>query len=213
MLYIILKKLYLTHIKLIKFINIDKKEPFSLLHEYYLEAVRLKQKSPEIFIVSSYDEAIKEVDSRCVNLKIVDENKFIFFSNYLSPKSKQFKNHPTVSTIIFWDALNLQIRMKGTIERTSDSFNQDYFAERSKAKNALAISSNQSSKIESYQDVVNKYQDTLKNKDLLKCPSYWGGFMFLPYNIEFWKGHKNRLNKRDLYQLENNIWLKSILEP
>ena len=45
----------------------------------------------EAFLVSSYCEDKKESDARFVNLKFVNKNEFIFFSNYDSPKSKQFK--------------------------------------------------------------------------------------------------------------------------
>lgn len=211
--YITLKSICHTHIKLIKFLNIKLDTPFSLIDKYYKEAVSLGQKSPEIFVISSYDTSLGEVDSRCVNLKFIDGNSFIFFTNYTSPKSVQFQNHPKISTLIFWDKINLQIRMKGIIKKTEREFNRKYFAKRSKAKNALAISSNQSSRINSYQEVLNKYETAFKSKDLSLCPKYWGGFSFDPYSIEFWKAGENRLNKRDLYELNNNKWVRYLLEP
>ena len=54
------------------------------------------------------------------------------------------------------------------------------FFERSKEKNALAISSNQSNQIGSYQQVINNYNESFKNDDLNKCPDYWGGYSFIP---------------------------------
>ena len=45
------------------------------------------------------------------------------------------------------------------------------------------------------------------------CPENWGGYSFTPYEIEFWEGNKFRLNKRDLYKKEGNIWNHFILEP
>ena len=80
-------------------------------------------------------------------------------------------------------------------------------------KNALAISSNQSSVIESYREVISKYEDVKISKDLTKCPNYWGGFKFIPYEIEFWKGNEFRLNKRDLFKKRNKGWEHFILEP
>ena len=43
-------------------------------------------------------------------------------------------------------------------------FNQKYFLDRSKEKNALAISSNQSKKIDSYEQVVKRIIINLKIK-------------------------------------------------
>ena len=62
-------------------------------------------------------------------------------------------------------------------------------------KNALAISSSQSNKIESYKQVELNYQKSLDNDKLTDCPDYWGGFSFIPYYFEFWQGHQSRLNK------------------
>jgi pyridoxamine 5'-phosphate oxidase len=103
--------------------------------------------------------------------------------------------------------------MKAQIKKTSTEYNQEYFKKRSPRKNALAISSNQSREISTYQDVINKYNKVYKNMNLLKCPEYWGGYSFTPYCFEFWEGNESRLNKRDLYELDGGIWRHSILQP
>ena len=72
--------------------------------------------------------------------------EFIFFSNYNSPKAIEFRSHDQISCAIFWSEVNIQIRIKAFIQKTSVSFNNLYFKSRSLEKNALAISSNQSKK-------------------------------------------------------------------
>jgi pyridoxine/pyridoxamine 5'-phosphate oxidase len=103
--------------------------------------------------------------------------------------------------------------MKAKIKKTSNEFNQKYFFNRSEEKNALAISSNQSKKIGSFEQVKKNYNKSLKNDDLKKCPSYWGAYSFKPYEIEFWEGNEFRLNKRNLYTKDNTSWKHFILEP
>ena len=103
--------------------------------------------------------------------------------------------------------------MKAKIKKTSDEFNQNYFFDRSKEKNALAISSKQSKKIGSFEQVKENYNKSLNNDDLKTCPKYWGGFSFVPYEIEFWEGNEFRLNKRNLYKKDNTNWNHYILEP
>ena len=94
------------------------------------------------------------------------------------------------------------------------SFSDEYFYNRSRKKNALAIISRQSKKLDSYNNFVDKYNKTLeRNKDLDKRPDYWGGFSFRPNYFEFWEGHKNRLNKREVYNLENGLWERDYLQP
>ena len=57
------------------------------------------------------------------------------------------------------------------------------------------------------------YLNTYKNFDLEKRPGYWGGYKFIPYEFEFWVGHKHRLNKRTLFTFTDNGWMKKILQP
>ena len=110
-------------------------------------------------------------------------------------------------------SINVQIRIKAQIKKTSKKFNQKYFFDRSEKKNALAISSNQSLPIDSFNQVKENYYQSLKNDDLNKCPEYWGGYSFTPYEIEFWEGNEYRLNKRNLYRKGNTTWNHFILEP
>ena len=103
--------------------------------------------------------------------------------------------------------------MKATIERSPKEFNESYFSNRSEQKNALSISSNQSEYIESYESVKNKYLKSLEHDDLKKCPEFWGGYSFTPYYFEFWEGHENRLNQRQVYEKSDDSWKHLILQP
>tara|TARA_X000000950_G_C13762094_1_gene597270 strand:- start:480 stop:1076 length:597 start_codon:yes stop_codon:yes gene_type:complete len=197
----------------IQFINLNKEVPFQLFKEKYDEALNADQKSIEAISISSYNTEMQEVDSRFVNLKFVEDDKFIFFSNYNSPKSIAFRSHDQISALIYWSSINVQIRMKARIQKTSEKYNNEYFKQRSLDKNALAISSDQSAPILSFNQVIEKYNNVKKDRDLEKCPQHWGGFSFSPYEIEFWEGNSSRLNKRNFYKLIDNIWHHSILEP
>jgi pyridoxine/pyridoxamine 5'-phosphate oxidase len=103
--------------------------------------------------------------------------------------------------------------MKAKIKKTSNVFNQKYFFDRSEEKNALAISSNQSKPINSYTQVKENYNKSLKNDNLKKCPEFWGGYSFTPYYFEFWEGHELRLNKREAYKKSDDSWEHLILQP
>ena len=198
---------------MIKFEDLIQETPYLIFKENYEKALKAKQKNIEAISISSYSNEKKEVNSRYVNLKLVNNKKFIFFSNYNSPKSKEFKSHAQITALIFWNSINVQIRMKALVVKTSKAFNQEYFKGRDKTKNALAISSNQSVQIESYEDVTKNYNDSLKSANLENCPDYWGGYSFTPFYFEFWEGHKSRLNKRDVYQFENKVWKHYFLQP
>ena len=44
------------------------------------------------------------------------------FSNYKGPKSNQFKDHNQISVIIYWESIDLQIRMKAKIKKLINIF-------------------------------------------------------------------------------------------
>ena len=198
---------------MIEFKKVYLETPYSIFKQKYQEALDAGQKNIEAISISSYFKHNKEVDSRYVNLKFVDGDQFIFFSNYDSPKASAFNSHDQIAALVYWPIINVQIRMKAKIKRTTDEYNQNYFFNRSEEKNALAISSNQSKPIDSYSLVKENYNKSLKNDDLKECPKYWGGYSFKPYEIEFWEGNEFRLNKRDLYIKDNTSWNHFILEP
>ncbi len=198
---------------MIKLSNLNQGIPYLLFKQKYDDAVNAEQKNIEAISISSYENKANEVDSRYVNLKFIINDEFIFFSNYASPKASAFNSHNQISALLYWSNINIQIRIKAKIKKTSDEFNQKYFSDRSKEKNALAISSSQSNLIDSYFQVKENYNKILKNADLRKCPDFWGGYSFTPYYFEFWEGHESRLNKREVYKKSDDIWEHFILQP
>jgi len=171
---------------MIKFNNLNQEMPYQLLKEKYDEAIDAGQKGIEAISI---------------------------FSNYDSSKASAFNSFNQIAALLYWSNINVQIRMKAQIKKTSKEFNQKYFFDRSEDKNALAISSNQSKLIESYSQVKENYIRSLKNDDLKKCPEYWGGYSFTPYYFEFWEGHGSRINKREIFEKIDDVWKNSFLQP
>tara|TARA_B100001057_G_C22536922_1_gene828006 strand:- start:228 stop:824 length:597 start_codon:yes stop_codon:yes gene_type:complete len=198
---------------MINFINISTEEPYNIFKKRYDEASSASQKNIEAVAISSYDKKKEEVDSRFVNIKFIDEDNFIFFTNYNSPKSIAFQTNNQIGALFYWSSIDSQIRMKAKIYRTSEKYNLEYFKNRNNDKNALALSSNQSAKIDSYEDVLKKYQQIKKSENLKECPDFWGGFHFKPYYFEFWTGDSSRINKREVFEFKGKDWQKYFLEP
>lgn len=195
------------------FKNLSHETPYKLFKEKFEEALECKQDNINAMSISTYNIDKNEVDSRFVNLKIINKKEFIFFTNYESPKAQAFKNHPQISALFFWPTINTQVRMKAKIKKTPTKYNQIYFEQRSLDKNALAISSNQSFPIDNFDCVIQKYNKAKQERDLKTCPRYWGGYSFIPYQMEFWTGDKHRLNKRSLYTKAKSGWIHSTLQP
>lgn len=198
---------------MIQFNNPSKDKPYLVFKEMYNESFKANQRNIEAISISSFSPKTNEVNARFVNLKYIIDKEFIFFSNYNSPKSKDFTAHDQITGLIYWNSINVQIRLKAKIKKTSKNFNDVYFADRDKKKNALAISSNQSEVIETFEKVIENYEESFSKNDLTKCPEYWGGFSFIPYYFEFWQGNNYRLNKRSVYEFKNNNWDHFYLQP
>ena len=198
---------------MIQFNNLSQEAPYLIYKAKYDEALNAGQKTIEAVSVSSYNSKTNEVDSRYVNLKFIINDEFIFFSNYESLKASSFNSHDQIAALLYWPSINVQIRIKAIIKKTSNEYNQKYFFDRSEKKNALAISSNQSKQIDSYNQVKQNYNKSFKNDDLKKCPEFWGGYSFTPYYFEFWQGHESRINKREVYEKSDDSWKHFILQP
>ena len=198
---------------MIEFDKLSQGAPYLLFKEKYDKALNANQKNIEAISIASFNNEINEVDSRYVNLKFISNDEFIFFSNYNSPKAFSFNSHSQIAALVYWPSINVQIRMRAKIKKTSNDYNQKYFFDRSEEKNALAISSNQSKPIDSYSQVKENYNRSLKNDDLKKCPEFWGGYSFTPYYFEFWEGHVSRLNKREVFEKNDDSWKHLILQP
>jgi pyridoxamine 5'-phosphate oxidase len=193
--------------------NISNEPPFEKFKQVYKAASQSNQANIEAICISSFCNNSNEVNSRFVNLKIINDQDFIFFTNYESVKSLEFEKHKQISVALFWNNTNVQVRMKANIHKADKKLNNEYFSRRSKEKNALALSSNQSRDISSFKEVIKNYKNSLKNDNLAVCPDYWGGFIFNPYSFEFWEGNEFRLNERHLYIKKDNEWVNRILQP
>ena len=99
--------------------NISNKKPYQKFKDFYLNALKSEQLNIDAVCISSFSNSKREVNSRFVNLKIVDGEQFIFFSNYKSPKGIEFQEHDQISAAIFWNKVNVQIRIKANIKKNN----------------------------------------------------------------------------------------------
>lgn len=199
---------------MIKIINKNKLEPYLFFYNLLDNAKNKKQEPINAICISSFNKNDNEVNSRYVNLSYIDDEEWTFFSNYKSQKAKDFINHQQISALLFWPKINSQIRIKARVNTSLDQLSDKHFKERSVNKNILAISSIQSKKISSYENVVENYMKVQSsNIDKTIRPKYWGGYTFKPYYFEFWEGHNSRLNKRVIFEHKRNNWNKYYLQP
>ena len=153
--------------------------------------------------------------ARIVLLKGILENGFVFFTNYQSQKGIEMDQNPSVSLVFFWKELERQVRIVGTVTKTSPVESDSYFASRPMVSKLGAWASSQSSIIPS-RKVLEENMAALVRKypgNDVPRPPYWGGYIVKPMQIEFWQGRPGRLHDRICYTSTEKGWQIDRLAP
>jgi pyridoxamine 5'-phosphate oxidase len=177
-------------------------------------AINAEIMEPNAMTLSTIDG--NKPSSRIVLLKGVENEEFVFYTNYKSAKGHQMANSPYVSLNFFWPELERQVRIEGTVQKVDEATSDAYFKSRPRGSQIGAWVSPQSEIIES-REVLNKRLEEieLKFKDRdVERPPHWGGYSVKPNLIEFWQGRPSRLHDRIQYTFsEANNWTIERLAP
>jgi len=153
--------------------------------------------------------------ARMVLLKQVDHDGFVFFTNYNSAKARQLDTNPHAALVFFWAQLDRQVRVEGSLTRTSAAESREYFATRPRESQIGAWASRQSETIASRAELEERaaeLEDKYRDREI-DCPEHWGGYRLKPERIEFWKSRIGRLHDRILYQRDGDGWSITRLAP
>ena len=154
--------------------------------------------------------------SRVVLLKKFNEEGFIFYTNYNSEKGRAIENNPNICLSFFWSSMERQVIIKGIAQKTSENISDGYFDSRPTGSKLGAIVSNQSEVVpsrafleENLKQLENDYEGIV-----IPRPKHWGGYLVVPFEVEFWQGRPNRLHDRIRYtSQENYSWKIERLSP
>ncbi|MFN3783709.1 MAG: pyridoxamine 5'-phosphate oxidase [Spirosomataceae bacterium] len=191
------------------------KNPFETFHVWFEEAVKSGILEPNAMVLSTIEHQMPS--SRVVLLKALDATGFVFYTNYESHKGQQLVQNPFASLTFFWDKLERQVRVQGSVEFVSADESDAYFQSRPRGSQLGAWVSAQSTEIPDRTTL----EERLKELELqyadetipIPRPPHWGGIRILPLKIEFWQGRPNRLHDRLLYQKTENNWQITRLSP
>lgn len=154
--------------------------------------------------------------ARIVLLKSVEENGFVFFTNYHSRKGTELDQNPKACLVFFWKELERQVRISGTVKKLDAASSDEYFQSRPYGSRIAAWASPQSKVIASREVLEKNIQEAEKKytEDNIVRPQNWGGYIVEPTIVEFWQGRHNRLHDRIQYTLLNsNSWKIERLAP
>jgi len=153
--------------------------------------------------------------ARLVLLKGHDERGFVFFTNYESRKAVELERNPQAALAIHWPVLQRQVRIEGTVEKTSEQDSFAYFRTRPRGSRIGAWASPQSAVIDDREQLEQAVADTEARYpgDDVPLPPFWGGYRLRPERIEFWQGRANRLHDRFRFTREGHGWAVERLAP
>ena len=158
----------------------------------------------------------REPSARTVLLKGFDETGFVFFTNYDSAKARDLDDNPRASLLIYWAELERQVRINGSVTRTSREESETYFHTRPFESQVGAWASEQSRPLPARDALEARYAELLATHTgaVVPLPPFWGGYRVKPDAIEFWQGRKSRLHDRLLYTRQpDGGWARTRLAP
>lgn len=153
--------------------------------------------------------------ARTVLLKEVDENGFVFYTNYTSRKGVELAENPAVALHFGWYPLQRQVRIEGVAAPVSRDETEAYFATRPRGSQIGAWASPQSEEVASAEALTAlyaEYEEKFADNDV-PCPAHWGGYRVTPTAIEFWQGQPSRMHDRLAYRATGDTWTVQRLAP
>ena len=188
-------------------------DPFLQFDAWFEDALAAKVPEVNAMTLSSVD-AKGKPSSRIVLLKGYDAQGFVFFTNYESRKGHELATNPQASLLFFWPALERQVRIEGSISKTSAQESDEYFHSRPLGSRIGAWASPQSRPITREALEANLTSLTASLGEHPQRPEHWGGYRLTPEYVEFWQGRPSRLHDRLVYERNpEGQWMVNRLAP
>ncbi|SEJ26035.1 pyridoxamine 5'-phosphate oxidase [Paraburkholderia diazotrophica] len=189
-------------------------DPFRQFDKWFKQAVDAQLPEPNTMTLATVD-ARGRPSARIVLIKGVDERGFVFFTNYESRKGRELAENPHASLLFYWIELERQVRIEGTVVKTSDAESDAYYASRPLGSRIGAWASDQSKVIESRALLEAREREfSAQYGENPPRPPHWGGYRLIPDAIEFWQGRPSRLHDRLLYTRSGGAdWTIARLSP
>ena len=171
-------------------------DPFAIARKWLGEAEVVELNDPNAMALSTVDDDGMP-NARVVLLKSVEENAFVFYTNYGSKKAQEAFGAGKAAFVIHWKSLRRQIRCRGVVEREDGFLADEYFLSRSLLSRVGAVASQQSQVLESRAILMDRVA-ALKAEygENVPRPEFWGGVRIQPVELEFWADGEARLHDR-----------------
>ncbi|MCH2094845.1 MAG: pyridoxamine 5'-phosphate oxidase [Rhodobacteraceae bacterium] len=190
-------------------------DPFEIARAWLAEAEKTEINDPNAIALSTVDpDGLPNV--RMVLLKDIEQDAFVFYTNYESAKSQEIMSSGKAAFVMHWKSLRRQIRVRGSVTKEEGPKADAYYKSRSLKSRLGAWASRQSQPLSSRAALVAEVEKvTAKHGVDPARPPFWGGFRVVPSEIEFWADGDFRLHDRFQWrrEVETALWEVKRLNP
>lgn len=153
---------------------------------------------------------------RMVLLKEYSERGFVFYTDYRSRKGLELAANARAGLCFWWDALQRQVRINGSVEQVAREEAAEYYKSRPHGSRVGAWASHQSQVLpsrETLEQAVARLDTQHPEGSDVPLPPHWGGYRVIPQEMEFWQGRPSRLHDRIHYARGAGGWTRERLSP
>jgi pyridoxamine 5'-phosphate oxidase len=153
--------------------------------------------------------------ARMVLVKGFDADGLVFFTNYGSRKAAELEANPRAALLFHWPELGRQVRVEGTVQRTTRAETEAYAHSRPRQSQLSALASPQSQAVPSREWLEQRVEELDREHADAELPvrEDWGGYRLVPNAWEFWQHRDNRLHDRVRYLPDPPGWRIERLGP
>ncbi len=144
---------------------------------------------------------------RMVLLKDIEDEAFVFYTNYGSVKAEELDTSGKAAFVMHWKSLRRQIRVRGRVTREDGPAADAYFASRSLQSRLGAWASRQSRPLKSRTSLMAEVAKiTAQKGPKPNRPPFWGGYRIIPEELEFWADGDFRLHDRFRWERDSGSY-------
>lgn len=171
-------------------------DPFAIARRWLAEAEPGEPNDPNAMTLATVDDRGMP-NARMVLLKEIEDDAFVFYTNYGSTKAQELDGAGKAALLLHWKSLRRQLRVRGHVTREDGPKADDYFASRSLKSRLGAWSSRQSQPLASRGALMAEVaRRTVELGTSPPRPPFWGGYRVSPVEFEFWADGAFRLHDR-----------------
>ena len=191
------------------------KDPIQIFRDWYTTAKKSEINDPDAIALATVNKA-GAPNVRMVLLRFIENDGFVFFTNYNSQKGNEILDTGKAAFVCHWKSLRRQIRVRGNTEKENGALADSYFKNRSVESRLGAWASKQSQPLPDRDVLTDRFEAAkVRYEENPSRPNFWGGFRLKPLEIEFWSEGEHRLHDRFLWQRAGfeKEWLVNRLYP